>query len=158
MRILLIVSLSIKFIHYWKNHSFSLFETSGNEREHAEIWLKLMEGGEVPSTLENLKDAYSGETYEWTKMYMDYATEAEIEGYPEIADLFVGVANIEHHHDARYRKLAQNIMEDQVFCKRTETVWVCLNCGNLYYGECAPEYCPVCGYPQAYYQVNCENY
>jgi rubrerythrin len=133
-------------------------ETSGNEREHAEIWMKLMEGGEVPSTLENLKDAYSGENYEWTQMYVNYAEEAEKEGYPEIADLFAGVAAIERHHDARYRKLAQNIINDQVFCKRTNTLWVCLNCGNLYYGECAPEVCPVCGYPQGYYQVNCENY
>jgi len=133
-------------------------ETSGNEREHAEIWLKLMEGGEVPSTLDNLKTAYGGENYEWTSMYVGYAEEAEREGFPEIARLFEGVANIERHHDARFRKLAQNIMNEQVFCKRSNTIWVCINCGNLYYGECAPDPCPVCDYPQGYYQVNCENY
>jgi len=133
-------------------------ETSGNEREHAEIWLKLMEGGEVPTTLDNLKTAYGGENYEWTSMYVKYAEEAEREGFHQIACLFEGVANIERHHDARFRKLAQNIMNDQVFCKKVNTLWVCLNCGNLYYGECAPEVCPVCCYPQGYYQLNCENY
>ncbi|HWT27284.1 MAG TPA: rubrerythrin family protein [Mobilitalea sp.] len=133
-------------------------ETSRNEREHAEIWFKILHGGEVPSTLENLKDAYSGENYEWTTMYMDYATEADREGYPEIARLFEGIAAIERHHDARFRKLAHNIMYDQVFCKKENSLWVCLNCGNLYYGECAPDPCPVCDYPQGYYQLNCENY
>lgn len=133
-------------------------ETSRNEREHAELWMKLMYGGEVPSTLENLKEAYSGEGYEFTTMYPRFAEEAIREGYPEIAELFLGVAAIERHHNARFRKLAKNIMDDTVFCKGTKIVWICLNCGNLYYGECAPEICPVCGYPQGYYQVNCENY
>lgn len=133
-------------------------ETSGNEREHAEIWYKILHGGEVPPTLDNLQEAYSGEYHEWTKMYTDYAKEAREEGYPEIARLFEGVAGIERHHDGRFRKLAQNIMDDKVFCKDSKVVWVCLNCGNLYYGECAPEICPVCSYPQGYYQLNCENY
>lgn len=133
-------------------------ETSGNEREHAEIWYKILNGGEVPSTLDNLKNAYTGENYEWTTMYPDYAREAMKEGYPEIARLFEGVAAIERHHDARYRKLAQNITYDKVFCKDGKALWVCLNCGNLFYGECAPDICPVCSYPQGYYQMNCENY
>jgi len=133
-------------------------ETSRNEREHCEIWLKLLHGGEVPSTLDNLKDSYGGEYYEWTTMYMDYAREAVQEGYPEIARLFEGVAAIERHHDARIRKLAQNIMNDKVFCKDNNVLWVCLNCGNIFYGECAPDPCPVCGYSQGYYQLNCENY
>lgn len=134
------------------------FETSANEREHAEIWYKILHGGEVPSTLENLKTAYAGEYHEWTQMYMDYAKEARREGYDEIARLFEGVASIEHHHDARYRKLADNIMKDEVFCKKSKMIWVCLNCGNLIYDYCAPEECPVCGYPQGYYELNCENY
>jgi rubrerythrin len=133
-------------------------ETSGNEREHGEIWLKLLNGGEVPSTLDNLKDAYSGENYEWTKMYVNYAEEARKEGYPEIAELFDGVAAIEQHHDSRFRKLAHNIKTDQVFCKHGKVLWICLNCGNLYYGECAPEECPVCGYPQGFYQLDVEIY
>lgn len=133
-------------------------ESSGNEREHAEIWLKILNGGEIPSTLENLKEAYTGEYYEWTTMYEDFAKEAIREGYQEIARLFEGVANIEKHHDARFRKLAHNIINDEVFCKRGKFLWVCLVCGNLYYGECAPDPCPICGYPQGYYQLNCENY
>lgn len=133
-------------------------ETSGNEREHAEIWLKLIKGGEVPSTLENLKDSYAGENYEWTTMYIGFAQEARREGYPEIAELFEGVASIERHHDSRYRKLANNIVNDTVFCKNNNVLWVCLNCGNLYYGDCAPDPCPVCGYPQGYYQMNCDNF
>lgn len=133
-------------------------ETSGNEREHAEIWYKILNGGEVPSTFDNLQTASGGEYHEWTQMYLDYAKEARREGYPEIASLMEGVASIEHHHDMRYRRLAQNIASGKVFCKDNEVVWVCLNCGNLFYGECAPEECPVCGYPQGYYQLNCENY
>lgn len=133
-------------------------ETSKNEREHGEIWMKLLHCGEVPPTLDNLKDASGGEHYEWTTMYQGFARTARMEGYDEIADLFEGVAAIEHHHDYRFSELAKNIETEQVFCKRTEVLWVCLNCGNLFYGKCAPEECPVCGYPQAYYELNCENY
>lgn len=133
-------------------------ETAGNEREHAEIWMKLLHGGEIPPTLENLKEAVIGEHYEWTKMYRDYANTARKEGYTQIADLFEGVAKIENHHDGRYEKLIRNIETDTVFCKPEEYVWICLNCGNLIWGECAPEICPVCRYPQGYYQLYCENY
>ena len=133
-------------------------ESSGNEREHAEIWLKAMNGAEVPSTLENLKDAVSGESYEWHTMYRDFAETARQEGFFDISDLFEGVRAIENHHDARFEKLIKNIEQGTVFCKNREVVWVCLNCGNLIWDTCAPEVCPVCGYPRGYYQVNCENY
>lgn len=133
-------------------------ETSGNEREHAEIWLKLLHGGEVPSTLENLREASSGENYEWKDMYREFAETARQEGFFDIAELFEGVRRIENSHDERYEKLAGNIERGMVFCKAREVVWVCLNCGNLIWDNCAPEICPVCGYPRGYYQVNCENY
>lgn len=133
-------------------------ETSGNEREHAVVWMKILNGGEIPPTLDNLQTAYQGEHNEWTSLYIGYAETARKEGYPEIAQLYEGIAGIERHHDARFRKLAQNIINGQVFCKKVNTVWICLNCGNLFYGECAPEICPVCGYPQGYYQLNCDNF
>lgn len=133
-------------------------ETSGNEQEHAEIWMKILHGGEVPPTLDNLKDAASGEHYESTTMYRDYAATARKEGYPEVANLFEGVAAIEHNHNQRYQKLIENIETDTVFCKPEKHVWICLNCGNLVLAECAPEICPVCQYPQGYYELYCENY
>ena len=133
-------------------------QTSHNELAHAEVWYKLLHGGEVPTTLENLKEAYGGENREWTGMYVSYADEARREGYPEIARLFEEVLAVERHHDAQYRKLAQNILNDNVFCKGGNTLWVCLNCGNLFYGECAPSPCPLCGYPQGFYELNCENF
>lgn len=133
-------------------------ETSRNEREHAEIWLKCMNGGEVPSTLENLKDAASGESYEWKTMYRDFAETARQEGYFDIADLFEGVRAIEHSHDARYQKLIKNMETRTVFFKPREVLWICLNCGNLVWDTCAPEVCPVCSYPRGYYQLHCENY
>ncbi|WP_312649338.1 rubrerythrin family protein [Aminipila sp.] len=133
-------------------------ETSSNEREHAEIWLKQLNGGEIPSTLDNLKESITGENYEWTTMYREFAETARKEGFNQIAELFDGVASIEYNHDNRFKQLIYNIENDQVFCKEQSMVWVCLNCGNLYWDECAPEFCPVCGYPQAFYQLNCNNY
>lgn len=133
-------------------------ETSQNEQEHAEIWYKLLNGGEVPSTVENLKGAIGGETFEWTKMYKDYAETARAEGYNSIADLFEGVGNIERNHDRRYAILTRNIETGKVFCKNNEEIWICLNCGNLYRGKCAPEHCPVCGFPQGYYELYAENF
>jgi rubrerythrin len=133
-------------------------ETSHNEKEHAEIWMKIMNNGEIPDTLDNLKDAYSGETYEWTKMYREYAQEAAVEGYQDIADLFEGVAGIERHHDFRFRELAKNIETGEVFCKKNEHLWICMNCGNIIRGKCAPEVCPVCGFPQAYYKLLDDNF
>lgn len=133
-------------------------ETSRNEREHAEIWLKQLDGGDIPSTLDNLKEAIQGEHYEWTSMYKEYADIARKEGFNQIADLFDGVAHIEYSHDNRFESLANNIKTDKVFCKDQSMVWICTNCGNLFWGECAPQICPVCGYPQAYYQLYCNNY
>jgi len=134
------------------------YETSRNEREHAAIWIKILSGGEIPSTLENLKDAAAGENYETTTMYREYAKTARREGYPRIADLFDRVGDIEGHHDSRYMQLARNIETDEVFCKDKKMVWICTNCGNLVWDECAPKICPVCGYPQGYYQLYCRNY
>lgn len=131
-------------------------ETSGNEREHAEIWLKQLNGGKVPHTLENLREAAAGENYEWNTMYPEYADTAMKEGYPEIARLFLGVAKIENNHDGRFETLAWNIESNQVFCRKYEAVWICLNCGNLVWANCAPDPCPICGYPQGYYQLYCE--
>lgn len=133
-------------------------ETSGNEREHAEIWLKVLNGGELPNTLTNLKDGAEGEFYEWTTMYKEYAETARKEGFDDIANLFEGVGNIEKHHDRRYKMLIQNIENNEVFCKKNETLWVCLNCGNVISGNCAPANCPVCAYPQGFYELLCENY
>ncbi|MDD4591377.1 MAG: ferritin family protein [Parabacteroides sp.] len=131
-------------------------ETSHNEMEHGEIWLKLLNGGEIPPTLVNLKEAAAGENYEWTTMYKGFADTARKEGYEEIADLFDGVARIENNHDGRFETLAWNIESGRVFCRDEEAVWICTNCGNLIWAECAPERCPVCGYPQGYYQLYCE--
>ncbi|MEG1947294.1 MAG: ferritin family protein [Lachnospiraceae bacterium] len=133
-------------------------ETAGNEQEHAEIWLELLNSGSIPNTLENLREAYKGEKYEWTQMYQEFAKKAAEEGYYDISKLFHKVAEIEKHHDYRYERLAQNIMEESVFCKKRENAWICLNCGYIFYGSCAPDKCPVCGFLQGYYQLNCENY
>lgn len=133
-------------------------ETSGNEQAHAKIWFRLLHEGEMPDTLENLLDSCKGERDEWTRMYREFAATAEKEGFQDIARLFREVAEIERHHDYRYEQLADNIKEGRVFCKDCEVLWICLNCGHLHYGTCAPEKCPVCGYPQGYAQLNCENY
>ncbi len=133
-------------------------ETAGNEQAHARIWLRLLHEGEIPGTLENLTESCKGERYEWTKMYREFAATAEREGFQDIAKLFRGVAEIERHHDYRYEQLSDNIKEDRVFCKEKEVLWICLNCGNLHYGACAPEKCPVCGFPQGFAELNCENY
>jgi rubrerythrin len=133
-------------------------ETAWNEKEHAEIWMKIVNGGELPDTLINLQNAAERENYEWTTMYRDYANVAREEGYEDIAKLFDGVGLIEKHHDYRFRRLASNIENGRVFCKDREAVWLCINCGNIYWGECAPEICPICEFPQGYYQINCENY
>lgn len=131
-------------------------ETAHNEMEHAEIWFKLLNGGELPNTLTNLKEAAAGENYEWTAMYQEYADTARKEGYRDIADLFEAVARIENNHDGRFETLAYNIQSGQVFCREFEAVWICLNCGNLIWDKCAPKTCPVCGYPGGYYALYCE--
>lgn len=132
-------------------------ETAKNEKEHAKIWFKLLHGG-MPDTTENLKDAAAGENYEWTDMYAGFAETARQEGLDEIATLFEGVAAIEKEHEERYRKLLANIEGGLVFSKDGEAVWQCSNCGHIVIGKAAPEICPVCAHPQAYFQVRAENY
>lgn len=134
------------------------YETAANEQEHAEIWMRILNDGEMPDTLKNLENASRGENYEWTKMYREFADTAQREGYEEIARLFRGVGGIERHHDYRFRQLMENIERGRAFCKNGNTVWICMNCGNLYTGKCAPEKCPVCGHPQGFFKMNCENY
>lgn len=132
-------------------------ETSHNEQEHAEVMMKIL-FGEVPDTLENLKDASGGETHEFSTLYKQFAEDARAEGYPDIANIFDGIASIERHHDFRFDSLAENIQNGKVFCSNETTLWICLNCGYLASGVCAPEKCPVCGYPQAYFKLNCEDF
>lgn len=132
-------------------------ETAKNEKEHAKIWFKLLHGG-MPATTENLKDAAAGENYEWTDMYAGFAQTAREEGFDDIAALFDGVAAIEKEHEERYKKLLANIEGDLVFSKDGDTVWQCANCGHIVVGKKAPEVCPVCAHPQAYFQVRAENY
>lgn len=133
-------------------------ETSRNEKEHAKIWFKLLHGGEVPTTVENLKDAAQGENYEWTDMYATFAKEAREEGFDEIAEKFEMVGAIEKAHEERYRRLLQNIEEGIVFSRDGDRVWQCSNCGHIVVGKKAPEVCPVCAHPQSYFELRAENY
>ena len=133
-------------------------ETADNEKEHAKIWFKLLHDGGIPSTIENLKDAAAGENYEWTDMYKTFAEEAKEEGFTKIAALFEMVAKIEKEHEERYRKLLKNIEDDVVFSKDGDAIWQCRNCGHIVIGKKAPEICPVCEHPKAYFQVKPENY
>ncbi|MBO5209885.1 MAG: rubrerythrin family protein [Lachnospiraceae bacterium] len=132
-------------------------ETAANEKEHAKMWFKLLNDG-IGSTVENLKAAAEGENYEWTDMYDTFAKEAREEGFDEIARLFEGVAAIEKEHEERYRKLLANIEGDLVFSKDNDVIWQCSNCGHICVGKKAPEVCPVCNHPQAYFQQKAENY
>ncbi|MCR5760865.1 MAG: rubrerythrin family protein [Sphaerochaetaceae bacterium] len=131
-------------------------ETANNEKEHAKMWFKLFHG--IGDTAANLADAAAGENYEWTDMYKQFAKEAREEGFDEIADQFEGVAAIEKAHEERYRKLLANIEEGVVFSKDGDKVWVCRNCGHIHIGKEAPEKCPVCAHPKAYFELRCENY
>ena len=133
-------------------------ETAANEKEHAKIWFKLLHGGAVPSTIEILKDAAEGENYEWTDMYAAFAKDAREEGFDEIAKLFEQVGEIEKEHEERYRKLLANIEGGLVFSREGDCVWQCANCGHIVVGKKAPEECPVCAHPQAYFQMKAENY
>ena len=133
-------------------------ETANNEKEHAKLWFKLLHGGSVPSTAENLLDAAEGENYECTDMYDGFAKTAREEGFDHIAFLFEGVAKIEKEHEERYRKLLDNVKEELVFKKNEPKVWICRNCGHIHFGEEAPKVCPVCAHPQAYFQIRETNY
>ena len=132
-------------------------ETAANEKEHAQMWFKLLKGG-IGTTAENLADAAAGENYEWTDMYATFAKEAREEGFDEIATLFEGVAAIEKEHEERYKKLLENVEKGLVFSKDGDTIWQCSNCGHICIGKQAPEVCPVCAHPQSYFQVKAENY
>ena len=131
-------------------------ETANNEKEHAKMWFKLFHG--IGSTADNLLDAAQGENYEWTDMYAGFAKEAREEGFDDIAALFDGVAAIEKEHEERYRKLLANIEGGLVFSRDGDMIWQCSNCGHIVVGKQAPEVCPVCSHPQAYFQLKAENY
>lgn len=133
-------------------------ETAANEKEHAKMWFKLLHGGAVPGTIENLKDAAAGENYEWTDMYATMAKEAREEGFDDIAVLFEGVAKIEKEHEERYLKLLANVEGGLVFSRDQDMIWQCTNCGHVVIGKKAPDVCPVCDHPQAYFQIKAENY
>lgn len=131
-------------------------ETAGNEKEHAKLWFKLAVG--IDDTATNLLSAAAGEHYEWTEMYKEFAEVAREEGFLDIAAQFEGVAAIEKLHEERYRKLAENVEKEEVFVKIGENQWKCLNCGHVHEGESAPQICPVCVHPQAYFEIRSENY
>ncbi len=135
-----------------------LFEaTANNEKEHAKMWFKLLHDG-IGATTDNLKDAAEGENFEWVDMYASFAKEAREEGFDQIATLFEGVAAIEKEHEERYRKLLANIENGIVFSKDGDTVWECKNCGHIHVGPQAPDVCPVCDHPQAYFEMRAQNY
>ena len=137
----------------------SVFEqTAGNEKEHAKIWFKLLCGGDIPSTTENLKAAAADENSEWTDMYKRMATEARNEGFNDIALLFESVGAIEKEHEKRYLKLLKNINDGTVFARKEKSVWICRNCGHIVDSASAPEKCPVCAHPQAYFELRVINY
>ena len=133
-------------------------ETANNEKEHAKMWFKLLNGGEIGTTSENLKAAAEGENYEWTEMYKEFAETAKEEGFDHIAYLFEEVAKIEKEHEQRYLKLLGNVNDNLVFKKGEEIVWVCRNCGHVYVGKEAPKVCPVCAHPQSYFEEKKNNY
>lgn len=132
-------------------------ETANNEKEHAKIWFKLLHDG-IADTATNLKDAAAGENYEWTGMYAEFAKTAKEEGFDKIAMLFEKVGAIEKEHEERYLKLLANVEGGLVFSKDGDTIWQCANCGHLHIGPKAPELCPVCEHPKAYFQVLAKNY
>lgn len=135
----------------------SLFlKTADNEKEHAKMWLKELQG--IGNTAENLTEAAGGENYEWTDMYEQFAVTAEKEGFTELAAKFRAVGEIEKHHEERYRALLKNVETAEVFKKSQIKVWECRNCGHISVGKNAPEVCPVCNHPQSYFEVHAENY
>lgn len=133
-------------------------ETAANEKEHAKLWFKLLHGGKVGDTPDNLRDAAAGENYEWTEMYDEFAATAREEGFEHIAALFTMVGRIEREHEMRYKKLLANIEQGIVFSREGDMVWICTNCGHIHFGQQAPELCPVCAHPQAYFEIKADNY
>ena len=133
-------------------------ETAGNEKEHAELWFKYLNGGQLNDTVANLEEAAAGENFEWTDMYDRMAKETDEEGFKEIAAKFRMVGAIEKHHEERYRKLAQNIKDGVVFSRDGDCIWVCRNCGHVVIGKKAPEVCPCCLHAKSYFELKAENY
>ena len=133
-------------------------ETADNEKEHAKMWFKLLNGGEIGTTAENLQAAADGENYEWTDMYAEFAKTAKEEGFTRIAYLFEEVAKIEKEHEERYLKLLNNVKDGKVFEAGEVKIWKCRNCGHIVVGTSAPEVCPVCNHPKAYFEIKAENY
>jgi rubrerythrin len=132
-------------------------ETANNEKEHAKIWFKLLNNG-IPDTAANLEDAAAGENYEWTDMYANFAKDAREEGFTQIAELFEGVAKIEKEHEERYRALLKSVKAGKLFERGELVAWKCANCGHIHFGNKAPEICPVCDHPKAYFQVLVKSY
>ena len=133
-------------------------ETANNEKEHAKMWFKELNNGDIPSTEENLIAAADGENYEWTNMYEEFARVALEEGFNSIAYKFEAVGKIEKEHEERFKKLLSNLKEDLVFKDGEETIWICRNCGHIHVGKNAPEVCPVCNHPKAYFERKADNY
>ena len=133
-------------------------ETAHNEREHAKLWFKYLHEGNVPNTETNLQDCINGENYEWTTMYDDFSKTAKDEGFNELANLFEGVGKIEKEHEERYLTLLKNIKDDKVFNKDENKMWICRNCGHVYFGTSAIDICPICKHPKSFMEVKCENY
>ncbi len=133
-------------------------ETAANEKEHAKIWFKELNGGVIPDTASNLEAAADGENYEWTDMYAEFAKTAKEEGFARLAYLFEAVGKIEKTHEERYRKLLEKVNSDKVFVADDVVIWQCSNCGHIHVGKAAPELCPVCAHPKAYFQLVAENY
>lgn len=133
-------------------------ETAHNEMAHAKIWFKLLCGGCIPTTTENLLAAAEGENYEWTDMYATFAKDAREEGFNDIADLFAGVGAIEKEHEDRYRTLRDNVLNDEAFERPEVVIWRCRNCGHLHVGKVAPCMCPVCDHPRAHFELAAKNY
>ena len=133
-------------------------ETADNEKEHAKLWFKLLNGGDVPSTEENLLAAAQGENFEWTDMYERMAAEAKEEGFDRIAYLFTEVGKIEKEHEERYIKLLENVKDGKVFEAGEVKIWKCRNCGHIVVGTKAPEVCPVCSHPKSFFEIKAENY
>ena len=133
-------------------------ETADNEKEHAKMWFKLLNGGDIGTTAENLKAAADGENYEWTDMYAEFAKTAKEEGFARIAYLFEEVAKIEKEHEQRYLKLLENVKDGKVFEAGEVKIWKCRNCGHIVVGTSAPEVCPVCNHPKAYFEIKAETF
>ena len=133
-------------------------ETANNEKEHAKIWFKLLNGGSINDTPANLKEAAEGENYEWTEMYDEFAKVAKEEGFNHIAYLFTEVGKIEKEHEERYRKLLKNIEDEVVFSSDEDTIWICRNCGHVVIGKKAPKVCPVCEHKESFFERKANNY